>query len=107
MSLWLRLAYSPCELKVNPSSRRSCACVGSICVFKLSNMNISATNRPIPIKFYLKHHLGGGKADLGFGPDRTRTLVSMATDNSHIVIMGENLVAILAPSFLIGSSSFL
>ena len=31
----------------------------------------------------------------------------MATDSSHRVIMGENLVSTLAPSFLIGSSSFL
>ena len=35
------------------------------------------------------------------------TLVSMAADSSHRVIMGENLVSTLAPSFLIGSSSFL
>ena len=28
----------------------------------LSDMNISATSRPIAIKFYLKHHWGGGKA---------------------------------------------
>ena len=35
-----------------------------------------------------------------------RTLVSMATDSSHRVIMGKNLVATLAPPFLIGSSSF-
>ena len=39
-------------------------------------MNISTTSWPIPIKFYLKHHLGGGKAALGFGPDRIGTLVS-------------------------------
>ena len=31
----------------------------------------------------------------------------MATDSSHRVIMGENDVNTLAPSFLIGSSSFL
>ena len=52
----------------------------------LSNMNISETSRPITIKFYLKHHLGGGKAALGFGADQIRTLVSMATDSSHRVI---------------------
>ena len=28
-----------------------------------------------------------GKAALGFGPDRIKTLVSMATDSSHRVIM--------------------
>ena len=31
----------------------------------------------------------GGLTPLGFGPDRIRTLVSMATDNSHRVIMGK------------------
>ena len=40
---------------------------------------ISETSGPFAIKFYLKHHLGRGKAALGFGPDRIRTLVSMAT----------------------------
>ena len=54
-----------------------------------SNMNISETIRPIAIKFYLKHHWGGGKASVGFDPDRIRTLVSMATDSSHRVIMGK------------------
>ena len=44
---------------------------------------------------------------LGFGPGRIGTLVSMATDSSHRVIMGENVVSTLAPSFLIGSSSYL
>ena len=52
-------------------------------------MNISKTSRPITIKFSLKHHLGGGKAALGFGADQVRTLVSMATDSSHRVIMGK------------------
>ena len=33
--------------------------------------------------------------------------MSMATDSSHRVIMGENVVNTLAPSFLIGSSSYL
>ena len=28
----------------------------------LSNMNISETKGPIEIKFYQKHHWGGGKA---------------------------------------------
>ena len=55
----------------------------------LSNMNISETSRPITIKFYLKHHWGGGKAALGFGADQIRTLVSMATDISYRVIMGK------------------
>ena len=45
----------------------------------------------ITIKFYLKHHRGGGKAAWGFGADQFRTLVFMATDtsSSHRVIMGK------------------
>ena len=70
-------------------------------------MNIFETRWPITTKFYLEHHWGGGKAALGFGPDRNGTLVSMATDSFHRVIMGENAVNTLAPSFLIRSSSYL
>ena len=47
----------------------------------LSDMNISATSRPIAITFYMKHHLVGEKAALGFGPDQIGTLVSMAPDS--------------------------
>ena len=54
-----------------------------------SNMNISEARKPIAIKFYLKHHWGGGKAAWGFGADQFRTLVSMATDSSPRVIMGK------------------
>ena len=46
-------------------------------------------SRPITTKFYLKHHWGGGKVALGFDADQIRTLVSMATDSSHRVIMGK------------------
>ena len=56
----------------------------SVRLFTLSNMNISETNGPIAIKFYLEHHLGGGKAALGFGPDRIRILVSMARHSSFL-----------------------
>ena len=66
------------------SSRHPCVCAST-----LSNMNISETGWPIAIKFYMKHHWGGGKAALGFGADQIRTLVSMATDSSHRVIMGK------------------
>ena len=52
-------------------------------------MNISETSGPIATKFYLKHHWVGGKDALGFGPDQIRTLVFMATDSSHRVIMGK------------------
>ena len=62
----------------------------------ISNMNISATSGPIATKFYLKHHWVGGKAALGFGPDWSRTLVSMATESSHRVIMEKT----VSPLFL-------
>ena len=69
-----------------------------VCVrlLTISNMNISKTRGPIATKFYLKHHWGGGKPALGFGPGRIRTLVSMATDSSHRVIMGKT----ASPRFL-------
>ena len=76
------------ELIVYQSSRRLCVYV-SVCLWTFSNSNISATSGPIVTKFYLNHHWGEGKAALGFGPDRIRTLVSMATDSSHRVIMGK------------------
>ena len=63
-----------------PASVRPC-----VRPFTLSNMNISAISWQIGMKFYLKHLWGGGKASVG----RIRTLVSMATDNSHRVIMGK------------------
>ena len=55
----------------------------------LSNMNISETSWPIIIKFHLEHHWVVGLTALGFGLDPIRTLVSMATDSSHRVIMGK------------------
>ena len=61
----------------------------SVGLFTLSDMNISETSWLIMIKFHLKHHWGGGLAALGFGQDRIRTLVSMATDSSHRVLMGK------------------
>ena len=53
--------------------------------------HFQATSGPIVTKFYLNHRWGGGKAALDFGPDRIETLVSMATDSSHRVIMGKML----------------
>ena len=76
-----------CEPIVYQSSCRLPVC---LCV-NISNLNISATSGPIVKKFYLNHHWGGGKAALGFGPNRIGTLVSMATDSSHWVIMGKML----------------
>ena len=73
----------------------------------LSNMNISETSRPITAKFYLKHHWGGGKAALGFDADQIRTLVSMATDSSHRVIMGKRASSRFSGLFLIGSFLYL
>ena len=61
----------------------------SVCLSTLLNINNSETSGPIATKFYLKHHWGGGKAALGFEQDRIGTLVSMATDSSHWVIMGK------------------
>ena len=73
-----------CELIGWDSSRRPL-----VRPFTLSDMNISETRWPIIIKFHLKHHWGGGLAALVFGPDQIRTLVSLATDSSHRVIMGK------------------
>ena len=55
----------------------------------LSNINISETSLLIIIKFHQEHHWGGGFTVIGFGLDLVRTLVSMATDSSHRVIMGK------------------
>ena len=63
----------------------------SVCPSTLSNMNISETSQPIVIKFHQKHHWGGGLAALSFGLDWIRTLVSMATDSSHRVMIGKTL----------------
>ena len=76
------------ELIVYQSSRRLSVCA-SVRASTLSNINISETSGPIVSKFALKHHWGGGKAASGFRPDRIGTLVSMATDSSHRVIMGK------------------
>ena len=57
-------------------------------IFKLEYLRNQWANHN---QFYLKHHWGGGKAALGFGPDRIRTLVSMATDSSPRDIMGKML----------------
>ena len=91
--LLINIFYSPepmalGELVIWDSSRRAPVrpCVRP---FTLSNMNISETSCPIKIKLHLEHHWGGGLTALGFGQDRVRTLVSMATDSSHRVIIGK------------------
>ena len=75
------------ELIVYRAIRRPLVCAS----VTFSNSNISATSGPIVIKFYLKHHWGGVLIALGFGPGRIGTLVSMATNSSHRVIMGKML----------------
>ena len=51
----------------------------------------------------MSHHSGEEKDALGFGPHRIGTLVSMATDSSHIYVvkMGEHLVSTIASSVYI------
>ena len=65
-----------------------CVCVS---VSTLLNINISATSMPVGIKFLQKRYWGSGKAAVGFRPVRIGTLVSMATDSSHKVLMGKML----------------
>ena len=54
----------------------------------LSNMNISEADRN---QISSGASLGWGLSVVSFGPDRIRTLVSMATDISHTVKMGQTL----------------
>ena len=54
------------------------------------------------MKFYLKHHWGGGKTSVGFDLDLIRTLVSMATVSSHIVTVGK-MASSNSRLFLIGT----
>ena len=98
-----RWAY---RMGLEPASVRPCV-RASVRASTLSNMNISETGRRIAFKFYMKHHWGGGKAALGFGADQIRTLVSMATDSSHKVIMGKKGVITFSRLFLIGSFLYL
>ena len=77
------MSYS---IPVEPSSVSK-----SVSLSTLSNMDISATSIPNSTNFFLNHHWGGGNAALGFGPGRIGTLVSMATNSSHRVIMGKML----------------
>ena len=77
----------------------------SVDIFKVEYLCNQWVNRN---KILIEPLFGWGKGHaLGFGLDRIGTLVSMATDSSHRIIMGENIVTTLAPSFLIGSSSYL
>ena len=60
----------------------------SVDIFKLEYLRNQWANRN---EIFSESYWGGGKAALGFGPDRIGTLVSMATDSSHRVIMGKML----------------
>ena len=66
-------------------------------------MNISETSWPITMKFYQKHHWDRGKAALGFGSDRIQTLVPMATNSSHRVIIEKTVLPLFLSCF---SSNF-
>ena len=84
ITMW---AYS---IPLEPASVRQCVCQ-CVCPSALSNMTISATSVPIAIKFN-RSIRGWRKTALGFGWDRIRTLVSMATDDSHRVIIRKTLL---------------
>ena len=73
-----------------------CVCV-CVCPSPLLKINtcISENSGPIATKFYLKHNWGGvGEAALGIEQDLIGTLVSMATDSSHWVLIGKILLAL-------------
>ena len=59
----------------------------SVRPFTLSNMNISETSRLSQIKFHLEHQWGGGRLHEVLRPDLIRTLIYMATDSFHRLIM--------------------
>ena len=59
----------------------------SLCV-NIFKLEYQSANRN---KVLSEPYWGGGKAALGLGPDRIGTLVSMATDSFHRVIMGKML----------------
>ena len=73
------------ELIVYQSIRRPSVCP-SVNIFKLEYLRNQWANRN---QILSEASLGRGKDALGFGPDRIGTLVSMATDSSHRVIMGK------------------
>ena len=50
---------------------------------------VRVTRGAIAINFCLNQHFDGGKAALGFEPNRIVNLVSVATGSSIMVIMGK------------------
>ena len=81
---------------VYQSSRRP-----AVHVSTLSNMNF---NGSIATKFYLTHNWIGGKAALGFEPDLIRTLVSMATESFHKVLMEKTVSPLFTILFILAVS---
>ena len=59
-------------------------------------MNISKTRGPIAIKFYLKHLWVQENSALGFGPDRIRTLVSVAARKLPPGMIEENRMSVFS-----------
>ena len=100
--------YHSCVCLCYSLIRVSCLFMSPFVPFKSSIMNQLLRVRPsqkllyenLPVqtkiingrsrmKFYLKHHWGGGKASVGFDLDLIRTLVSMATVSPHRVTVGK------------------
>ena len=69
------------ELIVYHSSRRLCVCV-CVHIFKHEYLLDQCVNCN---QILSEASLGRGKECIGFGPDRIRTLVSMAMDSSYRV----------------------
>ena len=63
--------------------------------------------QPMTMKFYQKHYWDGGKASLSFWPDWIKTLVSMAPDRSHRVIMEKTVLPLFLSCFFIRSFLYL
>ena len=95
------------KLSLLDRSRAGVRLSGCLSVCPHFQTSISRNQQADRYQFFTEASLGRGEAALSFLPNRARTLVSMATDSSHRVIMGENLVTTVALSFLIGSSLFL
>ena len=79
-----RRAYS---LPVEPASVCVSVCL-SVNIFKLDYLHNNSANRN---QLLSEASLGWGLTALGFGPGWIGTLVSMATNSSHRVIMGKML----------------
>ena len=82
------------ELIVYQSSRRSSVCASvraSVHTFKHYYLH---NQQAFSNQILSEALLGWGKASLGFGPDWFGTLVSMATESPHRVIMGKILLAL-------------